>query len=164
MTWVTHRGLISLKVFSPVFHKQLFVANSSIFRTDVVPWKYLWFFIASKARHFCQFSHFFAGGRVAVMPGLIRDPWRHAGLHTSGYALPNHPRSTHPCLRSPIFRRAEIITSFSFSIMGTIIQSVLYNTNIRLTHSAYLSLNSKIIYFHKDVFRISIFVVILNWT
>ena len=45
--------------------------------------------------HFCQFSHFFAGGRVA-MPVLIRAPWRHPGLHMSGYALKPTTRSTHP--------------------------------------------------------------------
>ena len=43
--------------------------------------------------HFCQFSHFFAGGRVA-MPVLIRAPWRHPGLHMSGYALTNHQVNT----------------------------------------------------------------------
>ena len=50
------------------------------------------FLIGSMLWHFCQFSHFFCRWSGMAMPGLIRDPWRHAGLHMSGYALPpNHP-------------------------------------------------------------------------
>ena len=60
----------------------------------VFTWKYLWSaLIGSMPWHFCQFSHFFAGGRVA-MPVLIRAPWRHPGLHMSGYALTNHQVNT----------------------------------------------------------------------